>query len=112
METDGVRPHRRTPRVRRCRIRASREPRAANREPRTANREPRTANREPRTASREPRAASREPRTANREPRRCNHDAAIFQEFVDGRAKKPPPAHARRQTAHIPPSITSSAPVT
>ncbi|MDD1479694.1 RNA-binding protein [Burkholderia thailandensis] len=62
--------------------------------------------------SREPRTANREPRTANREPRRCNHDAAIFQEFVDGRAKKPPPAHARRQTAHIPPSITSSAPVT
>ncbi|AOJ47590.1 RNA-binding protein [Burkholderia thailandensis] len=84
METDGVRPHRRTPRVRRCRIRANREPRTAN----------------------------REPRTANREPQRCNHDAAIFQEFIDGRAKKPPPAHARRQTAHIPPSITSSAPVT
>ncbi|PNE71503.1 RNA-binding protein [Burkholderia thailandensis] len=68
--------------------------------------------REPRTANREPRTANREPRTANREPQRCNHDAAIFQEFIDGRAKKPPPAHARRQTAHIPPSITSSAPVT
>ncbi|PHH34660.1 RNA-binding protein [Burkholderia thailandensis] len=76
------------------------------------SREPRTANREPRTANREPRTANREPRTANREPQRCNHDAAIFQEFIDGRAKKPPPAHARRQTAHIPPSITSSAPVT
>ncbi|APZ21547.1 RNA-binding protein [Burkholderia pseudomallei] len=109
METDGMRPHRRTPRVRRSRIRARREARGARREARGARREARGAIRDPRSAIRDPRSAIRDPRSAIR------NDAITpprFFKFRRRRAKMPPPTHARRQTAHIPPSITSSAPVT
>ncbi|ONC64053.1 RNA-binding protein [Burkholderia pseudomallei] len=102
METDGMRPHRRTPRVRRGRIRARREARGARREARGARREARSAIRDPRSAIRDPRSAIRN--DAITPPR--------FFKFRRRRAKMPPPTHARRQTAHIPPSITSSAPVT
>ncbi|OMT44319.1 RNA-binding protein [Burkholderia pseudomallei] len=83
----------------------------ARREARGARREARGARREARGAIRDPRSAIRDPRSAIRDPQRCNHTAAIFK-FRRRRAKMPPPTHARRQTAHIPPSITSSAPVT
>ncbi|RJE68377.1 hypothetical protein SA96_01425, partial [Burkholderia mallei] len=85
-------------------------------EARGARREARGARREARGTRREARGARREARGAIRDPRSAIRNDAItpprFFKFRRRRAKMPPPTHARRQTAHIPPSITSSAPVT
>ncbi|KOT20611.1 hypothetical protein DM47_2757 [Burkholderia mallei] len=85
-------------------------------EARGARREARGARHEARGARHEARSAIRDPRSAIRDPRSAIRNDAItpprFFKFRRRRAKMPPPTHARRQTAHIPPSITSSAPVT